>query len=152
MRLILQRVTRAAVRVDGEVVGEIGRGMLVLAGVQRGDGPEQVAKAAAKLVGLRIFEDADGKMNLDLTQVGGAVLLVSQFTLAGSLARGRRPSFDGAAAPDVAEPLIQRLAAELERRKTPVAQGRFGARMAVESVNDGPVTFVLDLPPGGAVG
>ena len=148
MRLILQRVSRAAVRVDGEAVAEIGRGLLVLAGIERGDGPEQVAKAAAKLAGLRVFEDGDGKMNLDLVQVGGAVLLVSQFTLAGSLARGRRPSFGRAAAPTEAAPLIERLARELERRSVPVSQGRFGARMAVESVNDGPVTFVLDLLPG----
>ena len=133
---------------DGELVGEIGRGLLVLAGVERGDGPQQADKAADRLAGLRIFEDSAGKMNLDLAQVGGAVLLVSQFTLAGSLARGRRPSFERAAPPEVAAPLIERLAAGLERRSLPVAQGRFGARMAVESVNDGPVTFVLDLPPG----
>lgn len=148
LRLILQRVSRAAVRVGDEVVGEIGRGLLVLVGVERGDGPEQAERAAAKLAGLRVFEDPEGRMNLNLAQAGGAVLLVSQFTLAGSLKRGRRPSFEGAAAPEVAEPLIQRLALELERRKTSVAHGRFGARMAVESVNDGPVTFVLDLPPG----
>jgi D-tyrosyl-tRNA(Tyr) deacylase len=148
LRLILQRVSRAAVRVDGEAIAEIGRGLLVLAGVERGDGPEQAAKAAAKLAGLRVFEDGDGKMNLDLVQVGGAVLLVSQFTLVGSLARGRRPSFGRAAAPTEAAPLIERLARELERRSVPVSQGRFGARMAVESVNDGPVTFVLDLLPG----
>ena len=146
MRLILQRVSRAAVRVDGEVVGQIGRGLLVLAGVERGDGPEQAVKAAVKLAGLRLFEDGDGKMNLNLAQVGGAVLLVSQFTLAASLARGRRPSFDKAAAPEVAEPLIQRLGTELEQRDLPVAHGRFGAHMEVESINDGPVTFVLDLP------
>ncbi len=145
MRLILQRVSRAAVRVDGEVVGEIGRGMLVLAGVERGDGPGQAVKAAVKLAGLRLFEDPDGKMNLNLAQVGGAVLLVSQFTLAASLKRGRRPSFDRAAAPELAAPLIERLASELEQRSVPVSQGRFGAHMAVESVNDGPVTFVLDL-------
>ncbi len=148
MRLILQRVSRAAVRVDGEVVGEIGRGMLVLAGVERGDGPQQAVKAAAKLAGLRLFEDADGKMNLNLAQVGGSVLLVSQFTLAGSLNRGRRPSFERAASPELAAPLIERLASELAQRSLPVSCGRFGAHMAVESVNDGPVTFVLDLPPG----
>ena len=148
MRLILQRVSRAVVRVDGEVVGEIGRGMLVLAGVERGDGPQQAVKAAAKLAGLRLFEDADGKMNLNLDQVGGAVLLVSQFTLAGSLDRGRRPSFERSAAPELAAPLIERLASELRQRSLPVSCGRFGAHMAVESVNDGPVTFVLDLPPG----
>jgi D-tyrosyl-tRNA(Tyr) deacylase len=141
-------VSRAAVRVGGEVVGEIGRGLLVLAGVERGDGAEQAVKAAAKLNGLRLFEDADGKMNLNLAQVDGAVLLVSQFTLAASLKRGRRPSFERAAAPDLAAPLIERLAAELGQRSIPVSCGRFGAHMEVESVNDGPVTFVLDLPPG----
>jgi D-tyrosyl-tRNA(Tyr) deacylase len=138
--------------VGDEVVGEIGRGMLVLAGVERGDGPSQAVKAAAKLAGLRLFEDSGGKMNLNLAQVDGAVLLVSQFTLAGSLDRGRRPSFDRAAAPEVARPLLERLAAELEQRSVPVAHGRFGAHMAVESVNDGPVTFVLDLLPGAAGG
>ena len=148
MRLILQRVSRAAVRVGDEVVGEIGRGLLILAGVERGDGPEQAAKAAAKLAGLRLFEDAEGKMNLNLSQVDGAVLLVSQFTLAASLNRGRRPSFERAAVPELAAPLIERLALELERRSLPVAQGRFGAHMEVDSVNDGPVTFVLELPPG----
>jgi D-tyrosyl-tRNA(Tyr) deacylase len=148
LRLILQRVARAAVRVEGKRIAEIGRGLLVLAGVERGDGPEQAVRAAAKLTGLRLFEDPDGKMNLDLAQVGGAVLLVSQFTLAGSLRRGRRPSFEGAAAPELAAPLIERLASELTRRSVPVSCGRFGARMEVESVNDGPVTFVLDLPPG----
>ena len=134
-------------RVDGEAIAEIGRGLLVLAGIERGDGPKQAAKAAAKLAGLRLFEDPDGKMNLDLAQVGGAVLLVSQFTLAGSLKRGRRPSFERAAEPEVAAPLIEQLARELSQRSVPVSCGRFGARMAVESVNDGPVTFVLDLPP-----
>lgn len=129
------------------MVGEIGLGLLVLAGVERGDGPEQAVRAAAKLAGLRLFEDPDGKMNLDLGQVGGAVLLVSQFTLAGSLKRGRRPSFERAEAPELAAPLIERLAGELARRSVPVSCGRFGARMEVDSVNDGPVTFVLDLPP-----
>ena len=148
MRLILQRVSRAAVRVGDETVAEIGRGLLVLVGIEHGDGAEQVSRAAAKLAGLRVFEDAQGKMNLDLAAVGGALLLVSQFTLAGSLDRGRRPSFERAAPPELAAPLIERLAAELAERSLPVACGRFGARMAVESVNDGPVTFVLDLPPG----
>ncbi len=147
MRLILQRVTSASVRVEERTVAEIGRGLLVLAGIERGDGAEQAVRAAAKLAGLRVFEDAAGRMNLDLAAVGGAVLLVSQFTLAGSLARGRRPSFDGAAPPEVAAPLIERLASELRRLGVAVQSGRFGARMAVESINDGPVTFVLDLPP-----
>ena len=152
MRLILQRVSRAAVRVGGRTIAEIDRGLLVLAGVEHGDGPDQVDRAAAKLAGLRVFEDENGKMNLDLARIGGGVLLVSQFTLAGSLNRGRRPSFERAAAPEVAAPLIERLAAELTRRSVPVSCGRFGARMEVESVNDGPVTFVLDLPPSDGPG
>ncbi|MEZ5331480.1 MAG: D-aminoacyl-tRNA deacylase [Thermoanaerobaculia bacterium] len=149
MRLILQRVSRAAVRVDGATVGAIGRGLLVLVGVARGDGPEQAERAAEKLVGLRLFEDGSGRMNLDAGAVGGAFLVVSQFTLAGSLARGRRPSFDGAAAPEEAEPLVEALCTALRERGAAVATGRFRARMEVELVNDGPVTFVLDVPPAG---
>ena len=149
MRLILQRVTRAAVLVDGQTVGSIDRGMLVLVGAEKGDGPEEAERAAEKLAGLRIFEDEGGRMNLDAATVGGALLVVSQFTLAGSLARGRRPSFDGAAPPEEAEPLIETLCAGLRRRGLPVATGRFRARMTVELVNDGPVTFVLDLRPEG---
>lgn len=145
MRLVLQRVSSAAVRVNGSTVGEIGRGMLLLVGVERGDGPEQAASAAAKVAGLRIFEDEGGRMNLDAAAAGGAFLAVSQFTLAGSLARGRRPSFDGAAAPEVAEPLVESLVAALRERGLSVATGRFGAKMEVELVNDGPVTFVLDV-------
>lgn len=148
MRLILQRVTRAAVRVDGETVGSIGRGMLVLVGVERGDGHDRAAAAADKLAGLRVFEDERGKMNLDAAAAGGAFLVVSQFTLAASLARGRRPSFDAAAPPGEAEPLIAAFVADLRRRGLTVAEGRFGARMEVELVNSGPVTFVLDFPAG----
>jgi D-tyrosyl-tRNA(Tyr) deacylase len=147
MRLIVQRVSRAAVRVDGETVGAIGRGMLILAGVERGDGAAQVEAAVEKLAGLRIFEDAAGKMNVDAQGAGGAFLVVSQFTLAGSLARGRRPSFDGAAAPEIAEPLIEALVAGLRARGQTVETGRFRAHMEVELVNDGPVTFLLELPP-----
>jgi len=147
MRLIVQRVSRAAVRVDGETVGAIGRGMLILAGVERGDGAAQVEAAVEKLAGLRIFEDAAGKMNLDARDAGGAFLVVSQFTLAGSLARGRRPSFDGAAAPEIAEPLIDALVTGLRARGQTVETGRFRAHMEVELVNDGPVTFLLELPP-----
>jgi len=149
VRVILQRVTRAAVLVDGQTVGSIDRGMLVLVGAEKGDGPEEAERAAEKLAGLRIFEDEGGRMNLDAATVGGAFLVVSQFTLAGSLARGRRPSFDGAAPPEEAEPLIETLCAGLRRRGLPVATGRFRARMTVELVNDGPVTFVLDLRPEG---
>lgn len=170
MRLLLQRVRSGRVTVaaekdgsekdgavkDGavkggaemsgaETVGEIGLGMLVLVGVEKGDGPAQVEAAAKKLDGLRIFEDEAGRMNLDSRTVGGAFLLVSQFTLAGSLAKGRRPSFDQAAPPKVAEPLFDDLVHRLRDAGHPVATGRFGAHMQVELVNDGPVTFVLDL-------
>lgn len=147
MRLILQRVSRAAVGVGGETVGAIGRGVLVLVGVEKGDGPAEAARAAEKLAGLRLFEDPEGRMNLDAGAAGGAFLVVSQFTLAASLARGRRPSFDGAAPPAEAEPLVEALCAGLRERGLPVATGRFGARMEVELVNDGPVTFVLDVRP-----
>lgn len=145
MRLILQRVSSAEVRVAGETVGRIGRGMLVLVGVEKGDGADRAAAAAAKLAHLRIFEDAEGRMNLGPAEAGAAFLVVSQFTLAGSLARGRRPSFDGAAPPEVAEPLVERLVEDLRAAGLPVETGRFGARMEVELVNDGPVTFLLDV-------
>ena len=145
MRLVLQRVTSAEVRVGEETVGRIGRGLLVLCGVANGDGMDQVEVAARKLVGLRIFEDAEGRMNLDASEVGGAFLIVSQFTLAGSLDKGRRPSFDGAAPAEIAEPLVEALVERLSQAGLEVATGRFGATMAVELVNDGPVTFVLDV-------
>ena len=145
MRLILQRVSSASVTVAGEVVGRIGRGILVLVGVERADGPQEVAAAAEKLAGLRIFDDAEGKMNLDTRAVGGAFLVVSQFTLAGSLARGRRPSFDDAAPPAVAAPLVEALVADLRARGFAVATGRFRAYMEVALVNDGPVTFLLEV-------
>ncbi len=128
MRLVLQRVSAASVKAGGETVGEIDRGLLVLVGIERGDGPEKVRAAADKLAGLRVFEDAAGKMNLDLAAVGGAFLVVSQFTLAGSLARGRRPSFDRAAPPEEAEPLVDALVAELRGRGFRVETGRFRAR------------------------
>jgi len=145
MRLLLQRVRSARVRVGGETVGEIGTGMLVLVGMEKGDGVEQVAKAADKLSGLRIFEDRAGRMNLDTRTVGGSFLLVSQFTLAGSLAKGRRPSFDKAAPPAIAESLFDRLVERLRGEGFRVDTGRFGAHMQVELVNDGPVTFLLEV-------
>jgi D-tyrosyl-tRNA(Tyr) deacylase len=151
MRILLQRVRSASVRVEGETVAAIGRGLLLLVGVERGDGAQQVEAAAAKLVGLRLFEDDEGRMNLDSRAVGGAFLVVSQFTLAGSLRRGRRPSFDGAAPPDQAEPLVDALAQALAGAGFEVQNGVFGAHMEVELVNDGPVTFVLDLPPASAI-
>ena len=148
MRAILQRVSKSVVRVGGEAVGEIGRGMLVLLGVEKGDGPREASALAAKLAGLRVFTDAEGKMNLDSAAAGGEFLVVSQFTLGASLAKGRRPSFNSAAHPDAARPLVEQVMADLEGRGFRVAGGRFGAMMEVELVNDGPVTFVLDVRDG----
>lgn len=145
MRLVIQRVSAASVRVEGETVGEIGRGLLVLAGIERGDRPEAVRAAADKLAGLRVFEDAAGRMNLDVAAAGGAFLIVSQFTLAGSVARGRRPSFDRAAPPEEAAPLLEALVADLRIRGFRVETGRFRAHMEVALVNDGPVTLVADF-------
>ncbi|HEU4952069.1 MAG TPA: D-aminoacyl-tRNA deacylase [Holophagaceae bacterium] len=146
MRCVVQRVSRAEVR--AQVGGEerraaIGPGLLVLAGFHAGDSEGDCDWAAAKLAGLRVFPDAEGKMNLALAEAGGAILLVSQFTLAGSIARGRRPSFDGAMAPAPARALFDRLAARLRAEGVPVETGFFREHMAVELVNDGPVTFVL---------
>jgi D-aminoacyl-tRNA deacylase len=145
MRLVIQRVSSATVRVGGEAVGAIGRGMLVLVGVEREDGPAVARAAAEKLAGLRIFGDAAGKMNLDAAAAGGAFLVVSQFTLAGSLARGRRPSFDRAAPPEQAAPLVEVLVEELRRQGCRVETGRFRAHMDVELVNDGPVTLIAEF-------
>jgi D-tyrosyl-tRNA(Tyr) deacylase len=144
VRVVVQRVSRAAVRVDGDTVGAIGRGFVVLAGFAPGDGPEQLGWMADKLVGLRLFGDAEGRMNLALGDVGGALLVISQFTLMGDAQKGRRPSFIGAAPPDVAEPLYQRFVALLREKGARVETGRFGAMMEVELVNDGPVTLVLE--------
>jgi len=145
MRLVIQRVSSASVRVEGATVGAIGRGLLVLAGVEKGDGMEKVRAAAEKLAGLRVFEDEAGKMNLDTAAASGAFLVVSQFTLAGSLARGRRPSFDNAAPPEEAAPLVEALVEELRGRGFRVETGRFRAYMEVSLVNDGPVTFVAEF-------
>lgn len=148
MRAILQRVARSSVRVGEATVGSIGRGVLVLLGVEKGDGPAEAAALAAKLAALRIFTDEDGKMNLDAAAVGGEFLIVSQFTLGASLARGRRPSFNSAAHPEAARPLVEVVMADLAERGFRVEGGRFGASMQVELVNDGPVTFVLDVRDG----
>lgn len=134
--------------VDGEVVGEIGRGLLVLVGVAPDDSPADADALAAKLVGLRIFADDDGLMNLSVADVAGGILVVSQFTLYGDARKGRRPSFVGAAPPEVAEPLIDRLVEAIGGGGISVATGRFGAMMEVGLVNDGPVTLVLELADG----
>lgn len=144
MRAVVQRVTRAVVRVGGEEVGRIGAGLLVLLGVAAGDGSLEVAWMVRKLAEIRIFADRDGKMNRSVEEIGGGVLLISQFTLFGDAYKGRRPSFIGAAPPAAAEPLVAEVAAGLRRRPLTVATGRFGAMMEVELTNDGPVTLWLD--------
>src|SRR5260370_5718406 len=163
MRAIVQRVSEAGVNIEGETVGEIGRGLLVLLGIAKSDTAEQARWLADKIVSLRIFNDApspfpsppgregrvrgaDGKMNLDLAEVDGAVLVVSQFTLYGDCSKGRRPSFIAAAPPETAIPLYQRFVSLLRENAAgiPVATGEFGAMMEVELVNDGPVTLLLE--------
>ncbi|HEX2054493.1 MAG TPA: D-aminoacyl-tRNA deacylase [Actinomycetota bacterium] len=145
MRLVLQRVSSASVQVWGQVVGEIRRGILVLAAVASDDTPETAAKAARKVAELRIFKDMEGKMNRSVAEVGGEVLVVSQFTLLGDTSKGRRPSYVKSAPGEVAEPLIQELADQLRALGLKVSQGRFGADMQVHLVNDGPVTLILDV-------
>ncbi len=144
MRVVLQRVSRARVVVDGEVVGAIDRGLLVLLGVAAGDSADDAGRLADKVVGLRIFADAAGKMNLGVADVGGSVLVVSQFTLYGDCRKGRRPSFIEAAGPDLAVPLYEAFVNAVRAHGIPTATGRFGALMQVELVNDGPVTLLLD--------
>jgi D-aminoacyl-tRNA deacylase len=144
VKAVIQRVTEARVEVGGETVGAIRRGMLVLLGVEKGDGERDAAWLAEKIVGLRIFEDADGKMNLALQEIGGAMLAVSQFTLAGNCAKGRRPSFDTAAPPAEANRLYELFVANVKGLGVPVATGIFQAEMRVHLVNDGPVTFILE--------
>ena len=148
MRAVVQRVARASVRVGGETVGEIGRGLLVLVGAAVGDGPADAAALADKLAGLRIFPDEEGRMNRAVGEAGGAVLVVSQFTLCGDVRRGRRPSFTAAAPPEVAEPLVEMVVERLRRAGLPCATGRFRAHMDVELLNDGPVTLVIDVAGG----
>ena len=148
---MLQRVLRASVRVDGEIVGAIDRGVLALVGVERGDAVADADELARKMAGLRLFEDAEGRTNLDTAAVGGAFLVVSQFTLAATLAKGRRPSFNRAAPPEEAEPLVERVMEALREQGYGVEGGRFRAQMGVELVNDGPVTLVLDVRGGRVV-
>jgi D-tyrosyl-tRNA(Tyr) deacylase len=144
MRVILQRVARASVRIEGDDVGAIGRGLLLLVGFTAADGPAEVEWMAEKVVGLRVFEDEDGKMNCDVQDVGGSVLVVSQFTVYGDTRKGRRPSFVRAAPPEVAEPLYDSFVAAVARQGIAVETGVFGARMDVSLVNEGPVTLVLE--------
>jgi len=139
VRAIVQRVTEAAVHAEGEAVATIGAGLLVLLGVKAGDGEGEAKRMAEKLEALRIFEDAEGKMNLDVRQAGGEVLVVSQFTLYGNTRKGNRPSFVEAAPPEEADPLYQ-----LVRQRLKAQGGKFGARMAVSLVNDGPVTVLVE--------
>lgn len=145
MRVVLQRVSRASVKINGETVGNIGRGLLLLVGFQETDTTAQIQWMAEKVVGLRVFADSDGKMNLGLTDIGGGLLIVSQFTLYGDTRKGRRPSFLGAATPDIAKSLYEEFLTVLRGlAPEPVCCGRFGAMMEVELVNDGPVTLLLE--------
>jgi D-tyrosyl-tRNA(Tyr) deacylase len=144
---LLQRVTHASVTVEGETTGQIGRGLMVLVAVQRGDGPEQARRLAERLLSYRVFEDDSGRMNLDLTQIGGGLLLVPQFTLAADTGKGNRPSFSRAADPQQGQALFDECVAAARARWENVATGRFGASMDVELLNQGPVTFWLEVPP-----
>jgi len=147
MKMIIQRVSRAEVRVDGDAVGRIGAGLTVLVGLERGDGEQQLERAVRRLATLRIFSDDEGRMNRGLDEVGGAVLAVSQFTLAGSIRRGRRPSFDRALPGEAAEPLFNLFLELLREEGVTVETGVFGALMDVELVNDGPVTLIWEDVP-----
>ena len=144
MKLILQRVAGASVYVDEEKIANINRGILVLFGVEKGDGEDQTFFLADKTLNLRIFPDDSGKMNFSCVDIGGDILVVSQFTLAGDCSRGRRPGFDRAADPDTARTLYEGYVELLNRSGLKVAMGRFAADMKVQSVNDGPVTFLLE--------
>jgi D-tyrosyl-tRNA(Tyr) deacylase len=144
MRVVLQRVSKASVSIDGRVAGAIGRGFCLLVGLTHGDTDATVDWMAEKVAGLRLFPDAEGKMNLGLDEVGGGVLVISQFTLYGDSAKGRRPSFIDAARPETAIPLYERFVGALRARGLEVATGEFGADMQVEIHNDGPVTLILE--------
>lgn len=150
MRALVQRVSRARVRVDGTTRGEVGAGLLVLLGATHSDGEPDVSWLVSKVAGLRVFADDAGKMNRDVREAGGAVLVVPQFTLYGDVRRGRRPGFEDAARPEVAEPLFEAFCAALAAEGVTVSRGVFRAHMEVELVNDGPVTLMLESPVGGA--
>lgn len=144
MKALIQRVSRASVEVDGQTVGRIGHGLLVLVGVEKGDTDAQADKLLHKLLNYRVFSDAQGKMNLNVQQAEGELLLVSQFTLAADTQKGLRPSFSSAAPPEEGERLFNYLVAQAKLTSTPIATGEFGADMQVTLVNDGPVTFLLE--------
>jgi D-aminoacyl-tRNA deacylase len=144
VRVVLQRVSRASVRVEGELLGKIGLGFLLLAAAGAEDAPDEPQRLARKIAGLRVFADDVGKMNRSIDEVGGSVLLISQFTLYADVRRGRRPSWTGSAEPAVAAERVEAFRQALEAEGLSVATGRFGAHMAVELVNDGPVTLLLD--------
>lgn len=144
MRAVVIRVSRASITINGVPGGSMGRGFLVLVGIQEGDGPEESAYLAKKCAELRVFEDAAGKMNQSLADVGGGILAVSNFTLYADCSRGRRPDFYHAAKPDTAIPVYERFLAELRGREVPLITGEFGADMQIDHVNDGPVTLILD--------
>jgi len=146
MRVVLQRVSQGSVTVNEKVVAQIGQGLMILLGIAPGDTQEIARAMAAKVAQLRIFEYADGKMNLSIQEVKGSAIVVSQFTLYADTRKGRRPSFTEAAKPDLAEPLVHIFAEELERWEVATQEGVFGAHMVVDITNDGPVTIVLDLP------
>ncbi len=144
MKIVVQRVLRSSVSVDGEVIGDIGRGLMILFGAEKGDGDEAVNALADKVLNLRIFSDDEGKMNRSCIDIEGEILVVSQFTLAGDCSRGRRPGFDNAAPPEEAERLYKNFIKKLVGSKLKIQEGRFGADMQVDIVNDGPVTFILE--------
>jgi D-tyrosyl-tRNA(Tyr) deacylase len=144
MRIVIQKVNHASVTVEGELVSAIGPGLLVLVGVQEGDGDEDARFIAQKIVGMRVFEDAEDKLNLSVKDTGGEVLLVSQFTLLGDARKGRRPSFSHAAAPEIAEPMVEKIRDMLIGDGIPTRTGRFRTHMRVLLENDGPVTILLD--------
>ncbi|HHV39094.1 MAG TPA: D-tyrosyl-tRNA(Tyr) deacylase [Tepidimicrobium sp.] len=144
MRAVVQRVSKASVSVDGDIVGEIGKGLLVFLGVGKDDNDDDLEYMVGKILGLRIFEDDDGKMNLSLEDIDGDILVVSQFTLYGDVRKGRRPSFSTSAGPDIAENMYELFIKSCQARQINVEKGTFGADMDVELINDGPVTILVD--------